>query len=179
MSITSQAAMPDQATIADAANRAARLFDMLLVAGSIGAFLLAATVGALLLVVVSRVTRGADVLGLAVLMLACGLGAVGLGLVAFECGGWSAAYSSFAEGSAAARAALLPATNDAMKPFATGAVLVSMAIPVALVPPTGRVRIALVFLALVVGGLALGTSAAAYQKQKDVMGPADAVSGGT
>lgn len=155
---------------ADAANRAARLFDALLLAGSTGAFLLAATVAALLLVVVSRMARGADVLGLGVLMLACGLGAVGLGLVAFESGGWSAAFASFAQASADARGAVLAATGDAMKPFATGAILVSMAIPVALVPPTGRVRIALVFVALLVGGLALGTSAAAYQKQKDVMG---------
>lgn len=149
---------------------AARLFDALLLASSIGAFLFAAAVAGLLLGVVSRMNRGGEVLGLGVLMVACGLGAVALGLVAFESGGWSSAYASLADTSLAARGDVLASTNEAMKPFATGAILAAMAIPVALVPPTGRVRLALVLVALVVGGLALGTSAVAYQKQKDVTG---------
>jgi len=161
-----------------AANDAAHVFDAILVAGSIGAFLFASAVAVLLVVVVSRIAaQRTDLLGLAVLMLACGLGAVGLGLVAFESGGWSAAFATLASSPESARAAVLADTSQAMKPFATGAILVSMAIPVALVPPTGRMRIALAVVAIVVGGFALGTSATAHEKQKAVA--TEKVSAGT
>jgi hypothetical protein len=161
--------LPDRAgTAAETAKGASQLFDTLLLTSSIAAFLLATAVGVLVLVVVAQMARGADARGLAVLMIACGLGAVGLGLVAYESGQWASAFGAYAIASPATRGAIVTATSDAMKPLATAALLVAMAIPVALVPPTGRARFAIAFVALLVGGLAVGASAVAYGQKARV-----------
>jgi hypothetical protein len=163
------ASQPDRASaVVETAHGAAQLFDLLLLTSSVMAFLLAAIVGVLLLVVVARMASGRDARGLAFLMVACGLGAVALGLVAFESGPWSAAFNAYADAAPAARAALVTATSNAMRPFATGAILVSMAIPVTLVPATNRIRIAIAAIAIVVLGVAAFTSAAAYQAKARV-----------
>jgi hypothetical protein len=163
------ASQPDRASaVAETAHGAAQLFDLLLLTSSVLAFVLAAIVGVLLLVVVARMANGGDARGLGFLMVACGLGAVALGLVAYESGPWSTAWSAYAAAAPEARAALVGATSDAMRPFATGAILVSMAIPVTLVPATNRVRIAIAAVAIVVLGVAAFTSVAAYQAKARV-----------
>jgi hypothetical protein len=101
-------------------------------------------------------------------MLACGLGAVGLGLVAFESGGWCMAFGAVATTAPSTPGALLGTTSDAMAPFATGALLVSMAIPVALVPSRGRIRLVIGLVAFLVASFAVGTSAAAYDQKTRV-----------
>ena len=154
--------------VAQSAIDAARLFDVLLLASSAMALLFATIVGVLLLVVVARMASNRDARSLAVLMIACGLGAVALGLVAFEAGPWSATFGAYATAAPAARGALVTATSDAMKPFATAAILVAMAIPVTLVPAANRVRIAIAAVAVLVLGLAVFTSAAAHQAKTRV-----------
>jgi hypothetical protein len=160
--------LPDRTSAVADASGAARLFDALLLTGSVGAFLLAAAVAILLLVIVARLGRGADAFGLSILMFACGLGAVGLGLVAFESGGWSMAFGALATAAPSARGGLLAAASDSMAPIATAALLIAMAIPVALVPARGRIRIAIGLVAFLVAGFAVGASAAAYDQKTRV-----------
>lgn len=154
--------------VVQSATDAARLFDTLLLASSVMALLFAATVGVLLLVVVARMTSGRDARGLAFLMIACGLAAVACGLVAYESGPWSATFDAYAAASPAARGALVAATSAAMKPFATGAILVAMAIPVTLVPAGNRIRLAIAAVAIVVLGIAVFTSATAHARVESV-----------
>lgn len=154
--------------VVQSANDAARLFDALLLASSVLALLFAATVGILLLVVVARMASGRDARGLAFLMIACGLGAVACGLVAFESGPWSATFNAYATAAPSARGALVAATSSAMKPFATAAILVAMAIPVTLVPATNRIRLAIAAVAIIVLGVTVFTSAAAHKRVESV-----------
>lgn len=132
------------------------------------ALLFAATVAVLLLVVVARMAGGRGARGLAFLMIACGLAAVACGLVAYESGPWSATFNAYATTSPAARGALVAATSAAMKPFATAAILVAMAIPVTLVPAGNRVRLAIAAVAIVVLGVTVFTSAAAHKRVESI-----------
>jgi hypothetical protein len=138
-------------------------FDALLVMSSLTAFILAVAVVVLAIVAVYRMERGTDSRGFVALVVACGLGAVALGVVAYESEHWARAFAVCASAAAASCGSLVTTTNAAMRPFATAAILLAMAIPVALVPATNRARIAIGLVVLVVGGFAVGVSAAAYE----------------